>query len=101
MLLWDGEAAMPEKQTLDAALVPRLRNAVHHLIGDHTDYDDLLDLAGRSSFVLLAEASHGTHEFYAQRADITKRLFAEKGYRAVAVEADWPDAYRVNRYVQG
>jgi erythromycin esterase-like protein len=85
----------------DDALVPRLRNTVHPLIGDHTDYDDLVDLAGRSSFMLLGEASHGTHEFYAQRAEITKRLIAEKGYRAVAVEADWPDAYRVNRYVQG
>jgi erythromycin esterase-like protein len=92
---------MPDEQTLDAALVPRLRNAVRPLVGDRTDYDDLLDLAGRSSFVLLGEASHGTHEFYAQRAAITKRLIAEKGYRAVAVEADWPDAYRVNRYVQG
>jgi erythromycin esterase-like protein len=85
----------------DAALVPRLRSTAHPLTGDHTDYDDLVDLAGRSSFMLLGEASHGTHEFYAQRAEITKRLIAEKGYRAVAVEADWPDAYRVTRYVQG
>ena len=51
--------------------------------------------------MLLGEASHGTHEFYRERAEITKRLIEEKGFTAVAVEADWPDAYRVNRYVRG
>ena len=51
--------------------------------------------------MLLGEASHGTHEFYHERARITQRLIEEKGFTAVAVEADWPDAYRVNRYVRG
>jgi erythromycin esterase-like protein len=51
--------------------------------------------------VLIGEASHGTQEFYRERAEITKRLIAEAGFTAVAVEADWPDAYRVNRYVRG
>jgi erythromycin esterase-like protein len=51
--------------------------------------------------VLIGEASHGTHEFYRQRALITRRLIAERGFRAVAVEADWPDAYRINRFVRG
>ena len=51
--------------------------------------------------MLIGEASHGTHEFYRIRAEITKRLIVEKGFSAVAVEADWPDAYRVNRYVRG
>jgi erythromycin esterase-like protein len=51
--------------------------------------------------VLVGEASHGTHEFYRERAEITKRLIAEEGFTAVAVEADWPDAYRVNLYVRG
>jgi erythromycin esterase-like protein len=51
--------------------------------------------------VLIGEASHGTHEFYAARAVMTRRLIEEKGFRAVAVEADWPDAYRINRYVRG
>src|SRR6266581_39082 len=63
--------------------------------------DPLIDLAGDASFVLLGEASHGTHEFYSTRADITRRLIREKGFQAVAVEADWPDAYRVDRYVRG
>ena len=60
-----------------------------------------MDLIGDARFVLLGEASHGTHEFYRERARITQRLIDEKGFAAVAVEADWPDAYRVNRYVRG
>src|SRR5215208_1929983 len=64
------------------------------------DYDPLLNLIGEARFVLLGEATHGTHEFYRERAQITKRLIKEKGFTAVAVEADWPDAYRVNRYVR-
>jgi erythromycin esterase-like protein len=55
---------------------------------------------GNRRLVLLGEATHGTHEFYDARAEITKRLIVEKGFGAVAVEADWPDAYRVNRYVR-
>ena len=51
--------------------------------------------------MLIGEASHGTHEFYRERARITRRLIDEHGFTAVAVEADWPDAYRVNRYVMG
>lgn len=71
------------------------------LTGASSDYDALLDMVGDARFVLLGEASHGTHEFYKERAQITKRLITEKGFTAVAVEADWPDAYRVNRYVRG
>ncbi len=70
------------------------------LDGGAGDYDGLLELIGDASFVLLGEATHGTHEFYEERARITARLIAEKGFTAVAVEADWPDAYRVNRYVR-
>jgi len=62
--------------------------------------DDLVGLLGDARFVLLGEASHGTHEFYAIRAEVTRRLVAERGFRGVAVEADWPAAARVNRYVQ-
>ena len=66
-----------------------------------SDYDPLLESIGNASFVLLGEASHGTHEFYRERAQITKRLITEKGFTAVAAEADFPDASRVNRFVQG
>ncbi|MDB5049678.1 MAG: hypothetical protein JWO30_2749 [Fibrobacteres bacterium] len=65
------------------------------------DYDILLDSIGDARLVLIGEASHGTHEFYQERALITRRLIEEKGFEAVAVEADWPDAYRVNRFVKG
>jgi erythromycin esterase-like protein len=71
------------------------------LTGDAADYDPLVERAAERRYVLLGEASHGTHEFYRERAEITKRLVAEAGYTAVAVEADWPDAYRVNRFVRG
>ena len=71
------------------------------ITGATTDYDGLLELVGDRRLVLLGEATHGTHEFYRERARITKRLIEEKGFNAVAVEADWPDAYRVNRYVMG
>lgn len=59
------------------------------------------DLIGDARVVLIGESSHGTHEFYNARAEITKWLITEKGFNAVAAEADWPDAYRVNRYVRG
>src|SRR5438046_4680748 len=77
-----------------------LRAAAHPITGTATDYDTLLDLVGDARIVLIGEASHGTHEFYRQRALITRRLIAERGFRAVAVEADWPDAYRINRFVR-
>ena len=74
--------------------------AGHVLTGAPDDFDPVLRLVGDAQFVLLGEASHGTHEFYRIRAEITKRLIRERGFTSVAVEADWPDAYRVNRYVQ-
>lgn len=85
----------------DLQSLATLRAAAHPLTGGERDYDSLLDLVGDARFVLLGEATHGTHEFYAERARITQRLIEEKGFHAVAVEADWPDAYRVNRYVRG
>lgn len=61
----------------------------------------LEEIVGDARIVLIGESSHGTHEFYEARAQITKWLIEEKGFCAVAAEADWPDAYRVNRYVRG
>ncbi|PYI87696.1 MAG: erythromycin esterase [Verrucomicrobia bacterium] len=65
------------------------------------DFDPLIASAGNRAFVLIGEASHGTHEFYATRADLTRRLVAEKNFRIIALEADWPDMLRVHRYVTG
>ncbi len=89
---------MPDVKT---KLTDAVRDSAQLLSGAAEDYDPLMELIGDARFVLIGEASHGTHEFYEQRAEITKRLIQEKGFTAVAVEADWPDAYRVNRYVQG
>lgn len=89
-----------------SAAIPELisnviKNAATRLSGEPDDYDSLLARVGNARLCLLGEATHGTHEFYRERAEITKRLIKEKGYTAVAVEADWPDAFRVNRYVRG
>jgi len=84
-----------EKETLGL-----VRNSLQRLTGEPSDYDSLLRHIGDVHFVLIGEASHGTHEFYGHRAEITKRLIREHGFQAVAAEADWPDAHRVNRYVQ-
>jgi erythromycin esterase-like protein len=65
------------------------------------DLDPLLDAIGDARYVLLGEASHGTHEYYTWRTLITKRLIAEKHFSFIAVEGDWPDCYRLNRYVKG
>jgi len=83
------------------AVAPAIAQAAQPITGAAGDYDGLLDMVGDARFVLLGEATHGTHEFYEQRALITQRLITEKGFNAVAVEADWPDAYRANRYVRG
>jgi len=82
----------------DAELV---REVAQPFTGSANDYDVLLDLIGDSRIVLLGEASHGTHEFYFERAATTKRLIAEKGFTLLAIEADWPDASRAHRYVRG
>jgi erythromycin esterase-like protein/predicted phosphoribosyltransferase len=81
--------------------VATVRERVRTLSGDPAQYDELIAGVGDARLVLLGEATHGTHEFYRERAFITRRLIAEKGFAGVAVEADWPDAYRVNRYVRG
>src|SRR5688500_6763387 len=73
--------------------VEKIRKAAHRLTGTTRDYDPFLDRIDKARFVLIGEASHGTHEFYQQRAEITRRLIEEKEFTAVAVEADWPDAF--------
>ncbi len=83
------------------ALLTELRERVRPSTDGQRDYDPLIEAAGSARFVLLGEASHGTHEFYRERARITRRLIEEKGFSAVAIEGDWPDAERVNRFVRG
>jgi len=82
-------------------LLDTVRDAAQPITGSPSDYDSLLTFIGDTRVVLLGEASHGTSEFYKARAQITERLICEMGFSAVCVEADWPDAYRVNRFVRG
>ena len=65
------------------------------------DLDPLIERIGEAHHVLLGEASHGTHEYYIWRTEITKRLIQEKGFSFIAVEGDWPDCYKLNRFVKG
>jgi len=85
----------------DIRLARKIATVVTPLHGALEDYDQLLDSVGDARLVLIGEATHGTHEFHRERAQITKRLILDKGFVAVAAEADWPDAYRVNRFVRG
>ncbi len=81
-------------------LVYEIREAAYPL-HDAVDLDPLIDRVGSARYVLLGEASHGTSEFYTWRHQISERLIREKGFSFIAVEGDWPDCYRVNRFVKG
>jgi erythromycin esterase-like protein len=88
-------------RTMTAPDVETLHGPVRPLSGETREYEPLLDLIGDARVVMLGEASHGTHEFYRERRRITRQLIEERGFTLVAVEADWPDAYRVNQWVRG
>ncbi len=60
----------------------------------------LTERIGDSRLVLIGEATHGTSEFYRMRAEITKQLITRRGFQFVAIEADWPDAARIDQYVR-
>jgi erythromycin esterase-like protein len=80
--------------------VEKVRRHAMPFLGEASDYLRIADEIEGSRFVLIGEATHGTHDFYRVRAEITKHLIEERGFNAVAVEADWPDADRVNRFVR-
>jgi protein-L-isoaspartate(D-aspartate) O-methyltransferase len=88
-----GGAACPLPELIAAAAEP---------LPDLSDptFGALFDRFGDARVVLLGEASHGTSEFYRARAAITRRLIEEHGFSIVAVEADWPDAATIDRYVR-
>lgn len=72
-----------------------------HALNQAKDLDAMLDDIGDARVVMLGEASHGTHEYYTWRTAISKRLIQEKGFQFISVEGDWPDCYKINRYVKG
>ncbi|HSG35764.1 MAG TPA: erythromycin esterase family protein [Sphingomonadaceae bacterium] len=67
---------------------------------DAPDFASTFDRFGDARIVLLGEATHGTHEFYTARAQITRRLIEKHGFNIVAVEGDWPDIARIDDYVR-
>ncbi len=103
---WEGPGVVPigvspPRGTRSATTAALIREAAEPIadIGD-VDLGPLLDRIGQSKVVLLGEATHGTSEFYQMRARITRELITKRGFTIVAVEADWPDAARVDRYVR-
>lgn len=87
--------------TRNDALLAGLREHLRPLPSTVAGDDLLVQQLSRVKLALLGEASHGTHEFYAERAALSQRLVREHGFNAIVVEADWPDAWRVNRYIRG
>jgi erythromycin esterase-like protein len=84
-----------------ARIIQSIQRCARPVRSAPSDYDEIVARAEGARLVLLGEATHGTHEFYRERALITRRLIEEQGFAGVAAEADWPDAWRVSRYVRG
>lgn len=82
-------------------ILNEIRSSAIKISPDKTDYSHLLEIIGDAHYVLIGEATHGTEEFYRMRAELTRKLIEEKDFDAVAVEGDWPDVFRINRYVRG
>ena len=82
------------------AISQAIRRQAHQFVG-LADVDDLLDQIGNAQIVLMGESTHGSHEFYRLRIELTRRLITDRGFDAVAVEADWPAALRASRFAQG
>ncbi len=95
-----GRTLAPPREEAIARLVDELQELSQPLTGP-ADLDPLLERIGDARYVLLGEASHGTHEYYLWRIYLSQRLIREQGFSFIAVEGDWPDVYRVNRYVKG
>jgi len=92
--LRDSVIGLNEKEAINCI------RAKAHPLDRGEDLDPLMKHIGDAKIVMLGEASHGTHEYYTWRTHITQRLILEKGFNFIAVEGDWPDCYRVNRYVK-
>jgi len=84
----------------DRDAVDAVRHAALWFTPSEDGLSPLLDLIGDARLVLIGEATHGTEEFYRIRANLTSALIRTKQFNVVAAEADWPDAYRANRWVR-
>ena len=94
-------ATAPAAPPHSAEQLDALRAHAVPITGRPQDYDALLEMIGDHQFVLLGESTHGTREFYSERARLTRRLIEEKGFTLVVLEADWPDAYDLNEFIHG
>ncbi len=94
MASWREDGAGVEQR-----LVRAVKSCGRPLRGESGDYSRLLEAIGERPIVLLGAATEGTHEFYRERMALTQRLVVQKGFKTLAVEAGWSDAYRVNRYI--
>lgn len=107
---WEVEPEGPEPSRARVApAVPRVSETLPALIErtsepfddiEHARLESMIGRIGDAQVVLIGEATHGTSEFYRMRAEITRRLIAERGFGIVAAEADWPDAARIDHYVR-
>lgn len=98
---WTEESARPVARAPWKSIPDMIAAAAEELPPlDDPSFGPLFDRFGEKRVVLLGEASHGTSEFYRARAAITRRLIEQHGFTIVAVEADWPDAALINRYVR-
>jgi erythromycin esterase-like protein len=70
-------------------------------LNDKSDLEPLFERIGDARIVMLGESSHGTHEYYTWRSYITRKLISEKGFNIIGVEGDWPDCYKINKYIKG
>src|SRR6266481_3889663 len=98
MVTWSRRNLLETEPTSD--LIKLLRKSASRLKTSR-DLDPLLEHIGDARYVLLGEASHGTSDYYTWRTALSRRLIEEKGFSFIAVEGDWPDGYRVNRFVKG
>src|SRR5947207_8134925 len=88
------EALLNEKEAISSI------NKHSYQLSGKVDLTPLFKKISNAKIVMLGEASHGTHEFYTWRSYISRRLIEEKGFNLIAVEGDWPDCYRINRYIK-
>jgi protein-L-isoaspartate(D-aspartate) O-methyltransferase len=95
---WDGRSTPMQKIPHVPALLARHAERFDDI--QTVGLDSFLDRVGDARVVCLGEASHGTAEFYEMRASITRALIERKGFTVVALEADWPEAQRLDRYVR-
>jgi protein-L-isoaspartate(D-aspartate) O-methyltransferase len=102
---WEPGLVTPERRSTGSSrpgtVAKLIRESAEPISSIETaDVGSLLERVGGARVVLLGEATHGTSEFYRMRSRITRELILRHGFNFVAVEADWPDAARVNHYVQ-